>query len=548
MNARAPLTRLPPPQLLTAPRARRLLLLLALSLSTLAPATAHADEEIADPDDDDGWLPPSGDTSAVAPAASSGPVEPATTVRATAMVRLALDTGHEGARPDQKGDFHEDVMALYAQASAHLKHRVSSRLRLQLGCRLEYRLTARQPTVDETYNLFNGDIHRSDFAVVPADSYIGASLWWLDLRAGMITEVWGAANLVNPNDVLTARDLLDGPPVDPEVARSPRPMLVAQAFVLGFTASVAWLPVFLPDRMEAFGSDYSMLGPASLPQLRVLGEMADGLVDDSVKGVVQPALLQTHLPRPLRDSSLAFRLERSVAGWDLSLMYGYLFQRQPHIRLRTYLLPMVSGGASATLDPALLGTLAGALLAQGMPLETKYRRYHHAGLSVTRTWWKLLLSLDVSYASARGAALAEIPKSAPGDWFSPSLESQALSYTVGATWTHGEAWMVNLEWWHTALLDLLADHTPELLLGGPHQAGPALLVRYHNDTINLSVQVGAVTDLLNPSLLLTAQVSYRVWDHLGVFVGVNLFEGQERSAGGRFDVNDQVFVGVQGYL
>ncbi len=521
-------------------------LALALLLLAASPAMARADEEIADPDDDDGWLPPA-TVSPAAPAASSGPVEPATTVRATAMVRLALDTGHEGARPDQQGDFHEDVMALYAQASAHLKHRVSRGLQLQLGCRLEYRLTARQPSGDEAYNLFNGDLHRSDLAVVPADSYLGVSASWLDLRAGMVTEVWGAANLVNPNDVLTARDLLDGPPVDPEVARTPRPMVVAQAFVLGFTASVAWLPVFLPDRMEAFGSDYSMLGPASLPQLRLLGEMADGLVDDSVKGVVQPALLQTHLPRPFRDSSLAFRLERSVAGWDLSLMYGYLFQRQPHIRLRTYLLPMVAGGASATLDPALLGSLAGALLAQGMPLEAKYRRYHHAGFSVTRTWWKLLLSLDVSYASARAAALAEIPQSAPGDWFSPSLESQALSYTVGATWTHGEAWMVNLEWWHTAMLDLLAD-APELLLGGPHRAGPALMVRYHNDTINLTVQAAAVTDLLNPSLLLTAQVSYRVWDHLGVFVGLNLFEGQERSAGGRFDPNDQVFVGVQGYL
>ena len=515
-------------------------------LVAVAPAAADDDEQIADPDDDDGWLPNKEDSPA--PANTGGPVEPATTFRASGMVRLALDTGHEGARPDQKGGLHEDVMELYAQAAAHLKHRVSPRLRLQLGCRLEYRLTARQPTGDEAYYLFNGDYHRNDFAVVPVDTYLGLTASWLDLRAGMVTEVWGAATLVNPNDVLTGRDLLNGPPVDPESARTPTPMVVAQAYLLGFTASVAWLPVFLPDRMEAFGSDFSMLGPASLDQMRILGEMADGMVDDSVKGVVQQGLLQTHLPRPVRDSSLAFRLERSVGGYDMSLMYAYLFQRQPTIRLRTYLLPLLSSGSGAALDPALVGSLAGYLLADGMPLSAKHRRYHHAGLSVTKTVWQLLLSLDVAYASARQAPLASIPTSAPGKWYSPSVESQNLSYTVGATYTHGEQWLVNLEWWHDALLDLMSGDHPDLLLGGPHQAGPALLVRYHLSSINLTIQAAAVTDLLNPSLLLSAQISYRARDHLGFFAGVNLFEGQERSAGGRFDPNDQVYLGIQGYL
>jgi len=520
--------------------------LAVLLLSLLAPAPGRADDEvIADPDDDDGWLPEP--KKSEAPVSTGGPVEPATTFRASGLVRLALDTGHEGARPDEKDDFHEDVMELYAQASAHLKHRISPRLRLLLGCRLEYRLTARQPTGDETYYLFNGDYHRNDFSVLPADSYIGASASWLELRAGMVTEVWGAANLVNPNDVLTGRDLQSGPPVDPESARTPLPMVVAEAYLLGFTASVAWLPVFMPDRMEAFGSDFSMLGPASLSQMRTLGEMADGMVDDSVKAVVQPSLLQTHLPRPVRDSSLAFKLNRSVEGWDLSLMYAYLFLRQPTIRLRTYLLPMLSGGG-AGMDPAIIGLLAGKLLASGMPLEAKYRRYHHAGLSVTRGIWKVLLNLDVAYASARSAALAEIPDKAPGTWYSPTLESRALSYTLGATYTHGEQWLVTLEWWHEALLDLVDGDHPDLLLGGAHQAGPALMVRYHLSSINLTAQVAAVTDLLNPSLLLTAQVSYRAWDHLGFFVGLNLFEGQERSAGGRFDPNDQVYLGLQGYL
>lgn len=441
-------------------------------------------------------------------------------------------------------------MELYAQAAAHLKHRINRRLLLKLGCRLEYRVTARRPTGDASYHLFNGELHRDDFAVVPMDSYLGLSTTRLELRAGLVTEVWGAANLVNPNDLLSARDLLGGPPVDPESARLPLPMVVAEAHMVGFTASVAWLPVFLPDRMDAFGSDFSMLGPAAPAQMQLLGQMADGLVDDSVKAVVQPSLLQTHLPRPVRDSSLAFRLQRSMEGWDLSLIYAYLYQRQPTIRLRTYLLPLLQTSSSslADLDPALLGTLARTLLAGGVPLEARHRRSHHAGVSISRSIWKVLLSLDLSYASARQAALAEIPRSAPGDWYSPSLESQSLAYTVSATYTHGEQWLVTLEWWHQALMDLLSGEHPELLLGGPHQAGPALMVRYQPPSIQLSVQVAAITDLLNPSLLLSAQVAYRVLEPLEIFAGVNFFEGQLQSAGGRFDANDQLYLGLKGYL
>ena len=512
------------------------------------PVAGAAPEQIEDPDDQEGWLPDQ--QPAVTPAPTAGPTEPAVDWRASAVLRLALDVGHEGARPDQAGALHEDVMELFGQAAAHLKYRARPWARLALGLRLEYRLTARLPLQDADYYLFNGDLHRSDFTMVPADSYLGITAAWLDLRLGLVTAVWGAANLVNPNDVITARDLTNGPPVVPESARLPLPMVQADLFIGPINVTVAWLPVFMPDRVEALGSDFAMFGPAAPPRLRALGQMADGLVDHSVLGVIQPALLQTHLPRPVRDSSLAFRVKGSLAGWDLSAQYAYLFQRQATVRLRTFMLPLLPT-AGQTVDPSTLGSIAGLLLSQGTPLEAKYRRTHHAGLSASKALWDVLLCVDLAYTSRVQAPLAEIPRSAPGQWLALAAESQQLAYTVGATYTRGEELLVNLEWWHRVLVDLAAEPAEaraDLLLGGPHLGGLALLARYEISAIHLTLQAGAVADLFNPSLVLSAQVTYRALDALAVFAGVNLFEGQDRSMGGSLDPNDQVFVGVQGFM
>jgi hypothetical protein len=526
------------------------------------PRTPEQEEDLSIEDpEDDGWVPPAATTEVTPSPATALTVEPRTTLSARAQLRLAADTWHEGPRPGQPGGYHEDVMELNGQALVTLDHRARSWLRLKVGGRLLYWLTTRRPEgSDERFLLFNGSLHRNELELDLLDTYAAVrATSWLDVTAGYMTQVWGVTDLVNPNDVLAPRDLRFGAFLDPETARLPTTLVRAEAYLpRGLNAAFYFLPVFTPHRVEMFGGDFSVLGPAAPTSIQWLGSLADGVLDDSIEGLAQDALIQTRRPRPFTDPSLAARIGWSRGGWDLALCYAWLFERQPVMRIEKSvvpgLLPLFTSGGSGALTEEELAKVVSLLVRDPLPLESIFLRQHHGGLSVSGSIWELAVNLDVAYQSRSsvplGGAFPLEPDPDDDSWLVTSFDSQTVAYTAGLTYTRGEEILVTLEWWHTLQVDLmLDDDPPELLLGEPHAGGLALLARYRlQRPVDLTFQLLVHSDVINRALILTPQVTYRHGDHLGVVAGVNLFEGSEESLSGRLDQNDQVFVGVEGYL
>lgn len=523
------------------------------SMPTRAPVEAEA---IEDPEDEGGWVPPA--TPSPAPLAPGGSVEPPTTLSLRGQLRLALDTFHEGPRPGQPGGYHEDVMELTGQALATVDHRARSWLRLHLSGRVLYRLSARR--ADEgSYYLFNGSPHKNDWEADLLDSYVAIrAARWLDLSAGLLTQVLGANDLVNPNDVLAPRDLRFGVFLDPETARLPTPLLRAEAYLpRGLSIAAYVLPVHSPDRIDLFGSDFALLGPAAPAEIRWLGELADGLLDDSIEAQAREALIASERPRPFADPSLAARAAWRVRGWDLSVQYAWLFERQPQIRLEKdlvlALLPLFATGASA-LTPEQRTQLGGLLLQEPTPVRASFARQQQAGLSVSGSLWELGLNVDLAWRSRVSVPLGgAFPLQADPDddrWLVTHADSSLLAYTVGLSYTRGEALLLTLEGWHQVYVDLaLDDDRPELLLGEPQLGGLAFLGRYRiQRPLDLSLQLLVHADLINHGVVLTPQLSWRAGDHLALLLGVNLFEGSAESLAGRLDQNDQVYLGLEGYL
>ena len=132
-----------------------------------------------------------------------------------------------------------------------------------------------------------------------------------------------------------------------------------------------------------------------------------------------------------------------------------------------------------------------------------------------------------------------------------SVPSDVVSATLGLRYSYGDTLLVSLESWYelqTGVLELSEADRPALLFGGPHRAGIALLARYVLDRVGLTFEVTALTELVNPGYVIAPQIAYRVGDHLRIFAGANIFGGEAGSTGGTYDPNDQVFVGLQGYL
>jgi hypothetical protein len=477
-------------------------------------------------------------------------------LRLRAESRFAVDIWHERPPPEAYRGYQEDVMELLGQMVASLEHRPRSWLRLKMGGRLLYRLTNRRPSETGVgdYYLFNGRLNRNEFEASFLDTYLELSAAWIDLQVGMVTEVWGATDLVNPNDVMAARDLRSGPFVDPETLRLPSLTLRVGAELGGFAISASWVPLFTPHRMDMFGSDYAMCGPAAPPFLQWLGELAGQMVDDSMETALQQLLLQTRLPRPWEDSVLGLRIGRELGGWDLALHYAWLLERQPSFRIRPDMtvMPLVAKGPRS-LTRKELQLVTAWLLQDPAPMEGIYQRLHHAGLALTGTIGSLVLNLDLAYQTRETALLGgAVPlRDAGGGWYTSGVESQVLSHTVGLTYMRGETLLVTLEWWHRVLLDIATREEaqrPQLLLGDPQSGGLALVASYRLSSVRLAFSVALCSDLINPSVILSPQVAYRVGDHLELAAGADIFEGVKGSLGGKLSQNDQAFFRVRAFL
>ena len=476
---------------------------------------------------------------------------------ARGTLSLGLDTDHSGPRSGNQPGIREDVMALVSDVEVGLKLRLRESLRLQAGGRLRLHVSARRPTEEgETYTLFNGDLHRTDFEALPGDTFAELSTEFVELQVGMVTTIWGASDLVNPNDQLTALDLRLGP-----MSAQRLPVLAAKAdLYLGpLTLTGIWQPVFMPHRLDLFGSDFALLGPGAPPSLRLIGDLADRLANDSVEGQWQGALIQSSSPRPFADSSVGIRLSGTLKGWDLALQYAYGYERLPVVRLHgdlvKHLLPYLLGPPVASADQ-VLRALARSF-AEAPTVESSYQRQHQVGLSASGVLWGMVLEGDVALLSRRaepldgdGPGLPGLPLERRGSHWSTSTDTPVLAYTLGGRYALGEDLLIKLEWWHELLLDPLSqseENRRELLFGGPHRGGLALMARYTIPRVDLTAQVLLHSELFHGSIIASPELSYRLGDHLTAFFGGTIYAGQ-RGPGALFNENDEVHLGFRGYL
>lgn len=535
----------------------------ALLVTALCAAAAHAAptptsrpaaEVIEDGDDDDFPTLTPKVAAKSASVGASGPAEPPVSWTAKAILKLHRDLQIEGARPGQGGDFVEDASLLSVQLFGTLQYKPRKWARLRLGVLLDYQLTHQQSADDRTYILFNGRRHRSDFEALLDDSFVEFSHHRFDAKLGLLTTVWGANDLVNPNDVLSARELRRGVNTEPEALRRPSPSLAIDSYWGALTLSAVWQPIFTPNSVDVFGSDYAAFGPAAPASLRVLGDLASRLIDSSVEAEIQPALLATERPRPFDGSIIGTRVSSSLAGWDVAAQYVFGYERNPRIRVKNnFVLTMLgalSPDGSLTADGKR--ALGEALLGDELPIAATFARVHQTGISLTRAIGQIVGSLDLAYLSRRALPLGgTLPFRANGDWLETTIDSAVLSYTVGARYTYSDDLIVVLQWWHDLHLDLLELEPidrPELLLGAAQQGGLALMVQWTWDQLDLSSQLVLHSDFFTRSLIISPQVLYRFSDAIKFGAGANIYAGQPGSLGKLFDHADQVYLVTQLFL
>ena len=320
------------------------------------------------PGGDEGWI---GDPELAPLAVSAAPAEESWTL----LPRLSLEgwAGFDTAWDGRDEAWHR--RGLYGEARLDARRGAESSLRLSARWRLEE--TVREEQFPEA--LFDG----SAVGTLAEQRAELDEAWWSvavgeagRLTVGQQAVRWGSSDLLQPGDVISPKDFRDGFLAVGGRARLAQPAVRYQWAAAAWETELLWVPFFVQNRIDFFGSDASALvgAPADyLPPL--LAGAGDWLLQPSTRALLQPVLLQTELPEAtFANGSVGGRIVGHGAGWDggVGLFAGW--DRMPLIEAAPAVRSLIAGAVAAQgrgerfeASPAESAALTAALVG-GEPL------------------------------------------------------------------------------------------------------------------------------------------------------------------------------------
>lgn len=439
------------------------------------PPASNAEAPAAE--EDDGWAA----TTSFAPVTSKPPVE-----RTVELGGKVVVTSHTYLRPPPPGKI---------AGRANIDGLIEARVKAE-GAFAYASLLGRRDFVDPSRDRFD----------VP-EAYGEVSFLRLRLTAGRTIVAWGAANLLNPTDVINPVDRTDSLVSEKRGSW----MVRASALFEGLLLEGYYLPIpeahILPT-VTGIGADGTILSPSPW----VVGSVPQ---DPAIP--VRYQFGQTAPPRPRIDNpQVAARVAVSVAGADVRLGYGYLLDKLPSIR--------------PTFDTSTLPSHV------TVTVDYEYQRMHVFTLDLERTFGSLRVA---------GEAVAfRYLRPRPED-----VERSFVLYVAGADYQFPQFFddhRVHLfaEWTEARAIEggLSDDFIGQLR----HPFPRAILARasYHAGS-SWAVEVTGIASVLRPDFLVTGRLTVSVSDLVKARLGGAYLGGDPAGFFGKYRDNRRVEAGLE---
>tara|TARA_R110001592_G_scaffold326841_1_gene607806 strand:+ start:6991 stop:8292 length:1302 start_codon:yes stop_codon:yes gene_type:complete len=311
-------------------------------------------------------------------------------------------------------------------------------------------------------------------------------------RVGKQQVVWGEADGLKLLDVINPQSFREFILDDFDDSRIPLWMINAELNVTeNSVLQILWIPDTSTHELAPSSSPFAFTSPALVPQL-----------PSGVSAVVNDANAPTSL---LKDSDFGMRFTNFVGGWDISLNYLYHYVDTPVIRSR----------------------LAGVQVV----VEQDYERSHLVGGTASTALGDWTLRTEIAYETNRYHRTVST--------FPGVSKADQLGSVIGLDWQGWTDQFISFQWFQTTI----TESTPALF-NNRHENRVTFLweSKFLNET--LTGEWLHIHSLDHGDGVFQPKLTYNYQANIDIYVGVDVFYGDNDELFGQFDQADRITIGI----
>jgi len=354
-----------------------------------------------------------------------------------------------------------------------------------------------EPSRDETSDLSKRVLIGDDADLELREFYFEVEHVQTYLTLGKQQIVWGKADGLKVLDVVNPQDFREFILDDFDDSRIPLWTVNTEIPINDSVLQLIWIPDQTYHALPESDSLYALASPSLVP-------VAPSGVTVDLRPVEKP-------DRFFADADYGARLTSFIDGWDVTLNYLYHYNDTP-VLFRTL-----------TLGPQPTVTVI-----------PRYERSHLLGGTFSNAFGDFVLRGEAGYSTDR-YFLSNDTNNSDG-----VIKSDELAYVLGLDWSGIDETFLSVQLFQSHVLDdqdgLVRDKVDTTL---------TFLARrdFMNDTLVAEVLWLYNTD--NNDGLARPKVSYEWQDNIKVWLGVDVFYGDEKGLFGQFDANDRIVFGME---
>ncbi len=360
----------------------------------------------------------------------------------------------------------------------------------------------------DTYGSLNGPVYEgsnADFEI--REWYLDTEMAGVFWRLGKQQVVWGQADGLKILDVINPQIYREFILDDFDDSRIPLWMINAE-IPIGDDDSLQFLWVVDQSyhRFANNGSDYQITSPLLVPQ-PIAG------IDISSFELNKPDKL-------LKDSDLGLRYSKFYHGWDLTFNYLYHYLDSPVFYQQ--------------------------LSDNSVAIDAKYQRSHLFGLAASKAFDAWTIRSEIGYSTDSYHLLNPDSKQNSKAFvdYQGIRHSKDLSSVIGLDWQGLEDAMISIQWFQSSLLDYDNDIDNAMYRPKHNQIFSFLYQQnFANETWQLEVLGMYGVDQSDTSI--QVELSHMLEDNIELWLGVDLFGGDQQSLFGQFNDADRLVLGFE---